>query len=78
MGIRGLATALRGLPVGAQVTLCGKSVVIDGPALVHRICESLMEDQRTANVILEQVTYAQLSQAVTQWLEDLRGQDVHV
>lgn len=78
MGIRGLTQALKGLPVGTEVTLQGKSVVIDGPALVHRLWEVLMKDQHSADVILERVTYTELGECVIRWLDDLRSQDVHV
>lgn len=78
MGIRGLTTALRGLPVGTHVSLSGKSVVIDGPALVHRIWEALMEERTLEDAILEQVTYTQLTLGVTNWLNGLRDQDVDV
>ncbi|KAK6085902.1 DNA replication initiation factor cdc45 [Seiridium cupressi] len=78
MGIRGLTKALRDLPVGTQVALLGKEVVIDGPALIHRLWELLMKDQGIANVILEQVSYSELGESVVRWLDELRSQGVHV
>lgn len=79
MGIKGLLRVLPGLPVGTtRVSLHGKSVVIDGPALVYRLWEVLMQSSDTTSVILGEVTYMRLVQTVVDWLEDLRSQAVHV
>ncbi|KAF7535844.1 hypothetical protein G7054_g5014 [Neopestalotiopsis clavispora] len=79
MGIKGLLRVLPGLPVGTtRVSLHGKSVVIDGPALVYRLWEVLMQSSDTTSVILGEVTYLRLFQTVVDWLEDLRSQAVHV
>ncbi|ETS83008.1 hypothetical protein PFICI_04884 [Pestalotiopsis fici W106-1] len=79
MGIKGLMRVLPELPVGrTRVSLRGQSVVIDGPALVHRLWEALMQGRATTSVILGEVTYSALVRAFSDWLEELRSQDVHV
>ncbi|KAH6659595.1 XPG domain containing-domain-containing protein [Truncatella angustata] len=78
MGIRGLTQALKALPVSQKVELRGKDIVIDGPALVHRIWELLMQDQHPSSIALGQVAYAQLGQSVIGWLDDLRDQGANV
>ncbi|KAI0132027.1 XPG domain containing-domain-containing protein [Xylariales sp. AK1849] len=76
MGIRGLTCALR--PYAVPTNLRDESVVIDGPALVHRVWESVMKDQPISSVILCQVSYKVLGQCVINWLDRLRSKNVHV
>ncbi|KAI1853272.1 hypothetical protein JX266_001978 [Neoarthrinium moseri] len=76
MGIPGLTRTLK--PYAVDTTLRGKSVVVDGPALVHRVWETVMANQTRASVILGHISYQQLVQAVIDWLDRLRACGVHV
>ncbi|KAK7981984.1 DNA replication initiation factor cdc45 [Apiospora saccharicola] len=76
MGIPGLSTALR--PYGKHATLSGQSVVIDGPALVHRIWEAVMAQQSLESATLGHVPYAALGEGFVNWLNLLHAGNVTV
>jgi hypothetical protein len=76
MGVRNLIRALENY--SEPTALRGRSVVIDGPALVYRIWESLVKDQSRSSAILGQITYSQLASAVKVWLDRLRAHQVDV
>ncbi|KAK8079989.1 hypothetical protein PG997_007807 [Apiospora hydei] len=76
MGIPGLSAALR--PYGKPTTLSGQSVVIDGPALVHRIWEAVMNQQSLESATLGHVPYAVLGEGFVNWLNLLHAGNVIV
>ncbi|KAK7927715.1 DNA replication initiation factor cdc45 [Apiospora marii] len=76
MGIPGLSAALR--PYGKATTLSGQSVVIDGPALVHRIWEAVMAQQSLESATLGHVPYAVLGEGFVNWLNLLHAGNVKV
>ncbi|KAK7956751.1 DNA replication initiation factor cdc45 [Apiospora aurea] len=76
MGIPGLSAAVR--PYGKPTTLSGQSVVIDGPALVHRIWEAVMNQQSLESATLGHVPYAVLGEGFVNWLNLLHAGNVIV
>lgn len=76
MGIPGLSAALR--PYGKATTLSGQSVVIDGPALVHRIWEAVMAQQSLESATLGHVPYTALGEGFVNWLNLLHASNVKV
>ena len=76
MGIPGLSAALR--PYGTPTTLSGQSVVIDGPALVHRLWEAIMSQQSLESATLNHVPYAVLGEGFVNWLNLLHAGNVKV
>ncbi|KAK8051429.1 hypothetical protein PG993_002814 [Apiospora rasikravindrae] len=76
MGIPGLSAALQ--PYGKPTTLNGQSVVIDGPALVHRIWEAVMNQQSLESATLGHVPYAALGEGFVNWLNLLHAGNVKV
>ncbi|KAI2629562.1 XPG domain containing-domain-containing protein [Hypoxylon sp. NC1633] len=76
MGIRGLARSVQ--ECGAFSPLSGDSVVIDGPALVHRITDACMAQRLPGSGLVGHPPYSLLSHLVIGWLEDLKNHDVNV
>ncbi|KAK7998122.1 hypothetical protein PG989_006162 [Apiospora arundinis] len=76
MGIPGLSAALQ--PFGKPTILSGQSVVIDGPALVHRIWEAVMYQQSLESATLGHVPYAALGEGFVNWLNQLHAGNVKV
>ena len=58
--------------------LGGQSVVVDGPALVHRLWELVMVPESAESAALCHVTYATLGQSCINWLDRLRAGNVNV
>lgn len=75
MGIPGLSKALDQYAV---LTTLEGSVVIDGPALVYRLWESMIKDQPVSSLLLCQISYSSLGQSLIDWLDGLRAEGVHV
>ncbi|KAI5866469.1 XPG domain containing-domain-containing protein [Durotheca rogersii] len=76
MGIRGLLGPIR--KHGVVGPLSGESVVVDGPALVHRIFESCMTQEFSSPRDSYPPPYCLLSRLVIGWLDDLEKYDVKV
>ncbi|KAI0842247.1 XPG domain containing-domain-containing protein [Hypoxylon sp. FL0890] len=76
MGIRGFSQAIQ--PYGVISPLSGDSVVIDGPALVHRISEACMRQRPSSSGFVCHPPYSLLSRMVIIWLDELRSHDVNV
>ncbi|KAK8042556.1 hypothetical protein PG994_013039 [Apiospora phragmitis] len=76
MGIPGLSAALQ--PYGKPTTLSRQSVVIDGPALVHRIWEAVMSHQSLESAALGHVPYSVLAEGFVNWLNLLHAGKVIV
>lgn len=76
MGIPRLNPGLR--PYGKVTILDGQSVVIDGPALVHRVWELVMSPESAESAALCHVSYATLGQSFINWLDRLRAGNVNV
>ena len=76
MGIRGLTQALQ--RYGVPSPLSGESVVIDGPALVHRVLMECIRNRKAGCSFLCQPSYSLLSQLVKRWLEQLTRHNVNV
>ena len=76
MGIRGLTQTLQ--RYGVPSPLSGESVVIDGPALVHRVLTECMKNRKAECSLICQPPYSLLSQLVQGWLEELRRNHVNV
>ncbi|KAI2473562.1 XPG domain containing-domain-containing protein [Annulohypoxylon bovei var. microspora] len=76
MGIRGLNAALQ--RYGVVSPLSGDTVVIDGPALVHRIGDACMRKRPSSSGFMCHPPYALLSAMVIGWLKRLKSYDVNV
>ncbi|KAI0147901.1 XPG domain containing-domain-containing protein [Hypoxylon sp. NC0597] len=76
MGIRGFSQAIR--QYGVFSPLSGDSVVIDGPALVHRISESCMRQKPSSSGFVCHPPYSLLSRMVISWLDELKSYNVDV
>ncbi|KAI0482145.1 XPG domain containing-domain-containing protein [Xylariaceae sp. FL0804] len=76
MGIRGLALAVS--RYGAFSSLTGDTVVIDGPALVHRIAEECSQYALMKGDFIRLPPYSVLGRQLIAWLDDLRAHHVHV
>ncbi|KAH8681273.1 XPG domain containing-domain-containing protein [Xylariales sp. PMI_506] len=76
MGIPGLTNALS--PHANLAPLSGESVVVDGPALVYTIWESIMYNQPLPSALVGHVPYSALEQGLISWLDKLRASGVHV
>ncbi|KAL7629168.1 hypothetical protein AAE478_000687 [Parahypoxylon ruwenzoriense] len=76
MGIRGLGPAIQ--RYGVFAPLSGESVVIDGPALVHRISEACMRQRPRGCGFACQPSYSLLSRLVIGWLNELKDYNVNV
>ncbi|KAI0817076.1 hypothetical protein GGR55DRAFT_2679 [Xylaria sp. FL0064] len=76
MGIRGLSNAVR--RYGVFGPLDGDTVVIDGPALVHKIFEGCMGYRPPTNGFICQPSYSTLGRMVISWLEELRAHNVTI
>ncbi|KAI1461819.1 XPG domain containing-domain-containing protein [Annulohypoxylon moriforme] len=76
MGIRGLTTAIQ--RYGILSPLSGDTVVIDGPALVHRISESCMNNRPSSSGFACLPSYNLLSRMVIGWLNDLQSHNINV
>ncbi|KAI1340269.1 XPG domain containing-domain-containing protein [Xylariaceae sp. FL0016] len=77
MGIRGLSTALS--RYGLFSSLSGDTVVIDGPALVHRIFEACMK-LRTYDTgfACQYPSYSFLGLMIVGWLDELHSYNVKI
>ncbi|KAI1382369.1 XPG domain containing-domain-containing protein [Hypoxylon crocopeplum] len=76
MGIRGFGQAVQ--RYGVFAPLSGDSVVIDGPALVHRISEACMKQRPSGSGFVCHPAYSLLSQMVIGWLNELKNHNVNV
>ncbi|KAI1352414.1 hypothetical protein F5Y01DRAFT_280032 [Xylaria sp. FL0043] len=76
MGIRGLSSAVR--RYGVFSPLDGDTVVIDGPALVHKIFDGCMRHRPPTNGFICQPSYTTLGRMVISWLEELRAHNVTI
>lgn len=76
MGIPGLTLALK--RYGVLSPLSGETVVIDGPALVHKILTDCMIKRKFGSSFICQPSYLLLSQLVKGWLDELRRNNVRV
>lgn len=76
MGIRGLSQAVQ--RYGVFSPLSGDSVVIDGPALVHRISEACMRQRPPESGFVCHPPYSLLSRMVIGWLDELKSHNVDV
>ncbi|KAI1143356.1 XPG domain containing-domain-containing protein [Hypoxylon sp. FL0543] len=76
MGIPGFSRAIQ--RYGAFSPLSGESVVIDGPALVHRISETCLRQRPSSSGFVCHPPYSLLSRMVMIWLDELKSHDVKV
>ncbi|OTB06037.1 hypothetical protein M426DRAFT_122833 [Hypoxylon sp. CI-4A] len=76
MGIRGFSQAVR--RYGVFQPLSGDSVVIDGPALVHRISEACMKQRPPTSGFVCHPPYSLLSRMVIFWLDELKRHNVNI
>lgn len=76
MGIRGLGVAVR--RYGKFSPLSGDTVVIDGPALVHRVYTGCMRQRPRTSSFICHPSYATLARMVIGWLDELQKYDVKV
>ncbi|KAI1358378.1 hypothetical protein F5Y08DRAFT_321926 [Xylaria arbuscula] len=76
MGVRGLGAAVR--RYGRFSPLSGDTVVVDGPALVHRVYDGCMRQRPPNAGFICQPSYAVLARMVIGWLEELRRHNVQV
>ncbi|KAI1414792.1 XPG domain containing-domain-containing protein [Hypoxylon sp. FL1857] len=76
MGIRGFSKAIQ--RYGVFSPLSGDSVVIDGPALVHRISEACMGQRPSSGGFVCHPPYSLLSRMVISWLDELKSHNVNV
>ncbi|KAI1107929.1 XPG domain containing-domain-containing protein [Jackrogersella minutella] len=76
MGIRGFTKALG--RYGVFSPLNGDTVVIDGPALVHRISDFCMKQRPCSSGFVCQPQYSLLSSMVIGWLDELKSYNVTV
>lgn len=76
MGIRGLSPALQ--RYGVLSPLGGETVVIDGPALVHRVLTEFMVKRKPDSSFICQPSYLLLSQYVKRYLDELKTNNVKV
>lgn len=76
MGIRGFSQAVQ--RYGIFSPLSGDSVVIDGPALVHRICDACMRQRPSGSGFVCHPPYTILSRMVIGWLDELKNHNVNV
>ncbi|KAI0381957.1 XPG domain containing-domain-containing protein [Hypomontagnella monticulosa] len=76
MGIRGLGQAVQ--RYGVFSPLSGDSVVIDGPALVHRISEACMKQRAPESGFVCHPPYSLLSRMVIGWLDELKNHNVDI
>ncbi|KAI1383381.1 XPG domain containing-domain-containing protein [Hypoxylon trugodes] len=76
MGIRGFGQAVQ--KYGVFSSLSGDSVVIDGPALVHRISDACMKLRPSTCGFVCHPPYSILSQMVIGWLDELKRHNVNV
>ncbi|KAI1498175.1 XPG domain containing-domain-containing protein [Biscogniauxia marginata] len=76
MGIRGLTAAISRF--GVFSPLSGGTVVIDGPALVHRILEGILKIRSLEGGFVCQPSYTVLGRMVIGWLDELRKHDITV
>ncbi|KAI1267040.1 hypothetical protein F5Y18DRAFT_381314 [Xylariaceae sp. FL1019] len=74
MGIWGLASGIR--RYGAATPMAGDTVVIDGPALVHRIFYARQTIPPEA--FMSCPSYAAFGEAVIKWLDDLHSKNVNI
>lgn len=76
MGIKGLTQALQ--RYGVRSPLAGENVVIDGPALVHRVLTDCLVYRKAECSFICLPSYSFLSQLVQGWLDDLKSNNVNV
>ncbi|KAI1441084.1 XPG domain containing-domain-containing protein [Annulohypoxylon stygium] len=76
MGLLGFAAALQ--RYGALSSLSGDAVVIDGPALVHRISEYCTKRRPSSSGFACLPPYSLLGSMVIGWLNELKSHNVNV
>ncbi|KXJ95266.1 XPG domain containing-domain-containing protein [Microdochium bolleyi] len=76
MGIRGLTDAVR--PFGTPAALDHNDVVIDGPALVHKILSGCLLLGPRGKTYFCQPSYAELGEITIAWLDKLKTHDITV
>ncbi|KAI0176452.1 XPG domain containing-domain-containing protein [Hypoxylon sp. FL1284] len=76
MGIRGFVGAVQ--RYGVSSPLSGDTVVIDGPALVHRISDACMRQRPFGSGFVCHPPYSLLGRMVVGWLDELRSHGVNV
>ncbi|KAI0846755.1 XPG domain containing-domain-containing protein [Daldinia vernicosa] len=76
MGIRGFTQAIQ--RYGVFSPLSGDTVVIDGPALVHRISDAVCRQRPSTSGFVCHPPYSLLSRMVIGWLDELKGHNVNV
>ncbi|KAI1780161.1 XPG domain containing-domain-containing protein [Hypoxylon cercidicola] len=76
MGIRGFSQAVQ--RYGVFSSLSGDTVVIDGPALVHRISEACMRQRPLESGFVCHPPYSLLGRMVIGWLDELKNHNVNV
>ncbi|KAI1659851.1 XPG domain containing-domain-containing protein [Daldinia decipiens] len=76
MGIRGFTQGIQRF--GVFSPLSGDTVVIDGPALVHRISDAVCRQRPSTSGFACQPPYSLLSRMVIGWLDELKNHNVNV
>ncbi|XXG94829.1 hypothetical protein Hte_001088 [Hypoxylon texense] len=76
MGIRGFGQAVQ--RYGVFLPLTGDTVVIDGPALVHRISDACMRQRPFESGFVCHPPYSLLGRMVIGWLDELKNHNVTV
>ncbi|KAI8961383.1 XPG domain containing-domain-containing protein [Daldinia sp. FL1419] len=76
MGIPGFSQALQ--RYGVFSPLSGNTVVIDGPALVHRISDAVCRQRPSTSGFVCHPPYSLLALMVIGWLEELKSHNVNV
>ncbi|OTB11620.1 hypothetical protein K445DRAFT_26339 [Daldinia sp. EC12] len=76
MGIRGFSQAIQ--RYGVFSPLSGDTVVIDGPALVHRISDAVCRQRPSTSGFVCHPPYSLLSRMVIGWLDELKSHNVNV
>ncbi|KAI1805930.1 XPG domain containing-domain-containing protein [Daldinia bambusicola] len=74
MGIRGFSQAIQ--RYGVFSSLSGDTVVIDGPALVHRISDAVCRQRPASSGFVCHPPYSLLSRMVIGWLDNLKSHGV--
>ncbi|KAK6954251.1 hypothetical protein Daesc_004218 [Daldinia eschscholtzii] len=76
MGIRGFSQAIQ--RYGVFSPLSGDTVVIDGPALVHRISDAVCRQRPSTSGFVCHPPYSLLSRMVIGWLDELKSHNINV
>ncbi|KAF3061020.1 hypothetical protein GL218_03456 [Daldinia childiae] len=76
MGIRGFTQAIQ--RYGVFSPLSGDTVVIDGPALVHRISEAVCRQRPSTSGFVCHPPYSLLSRMVIGWLDELKSHNINI